>query len=77
MKNTTISFIKILVSSLGMGVVAYLAYDLLLSYISRNLSLIISICVGVVVWFVIVYFMKIEEVDTLVNAAKKKLKASA
>jgi putative peptidoglycan lipid II flippase len=77
MKNTTISCIKILVSSLGMGVVAYLAYNILLSYISGNLSLIISICVGAVVYFVIIYFMKIEEVDTLVNAAKKKLKASA
>lgn len=77
MKNTTISFIKILVSSLGMGIVAYLAYNILLSYISGNLSLIISICIGAVVYFVIIYFMKIDEVDTLVNAAKKKLNISA
>ena len=76
LKNTTISFIKILVSSLGMGAVAYLAYNVLLSYISGNLSLIISICIGAVVYFVFVYFMKIEEVDTLVDAVKRRLKIS-
>jgi putative peptidoglycan lipid II flippase len=65
------------VSSLGMGLAAYLAYDILLSHISGNLSLIISICIGAVVYFVIVYFMKIDEVETLVDAAKKKLKMSA
>ncbi|MDD4570493.1 MAG: polysaccharide biosynthesis C-terminal domain-containing protein [Tepidanaerobacteraceae bacterium] len=59
MKNTTISFIKILVPSLGMGLTAYLTYDTLLSHISRNLSLIISICIGAVVYFVIVYFISI------------------
>jgi putative peptidoglycan lipid II flippase len=77
MKNTTISFIKILVSSLGMGIAAYISYDTLLSHISRNLSLIISICIGAVVYFVIVYFMKIDEVETLVNAAKRKLSRGA
>ncbi|MGI6423719.1 MAG: murein biosynthesis integral membrane protein MurJ [Tepidanaerobacteraceae bacterium] len=77
MKNTTISLIKILVASLVMGIVAYLAYDLLLSYFSGNLSLIISICIGALVYFVIVYFMKVDEVETLVNAAKKRLKERA
>ena len=77
MKNTTMSFMKILASSLVMGVVAYLTYDLLLSYFSGNLSLIISICIGALAYFVIIYFMKIDEVDTLINAAKKKLKLNA
>ncbi|MGB4287539.1 MAG: lipid II flippase MurJ, partial [Tepidanaerobacteraceae bacterium] len=77
MKNTTISFIKILASSLVMSVVAYVVYYVLLSYISGNLSLIISICIGALAYFVIIYFMKIDEVDTLINAAKKKLKSYA
>lgn len=77
MKNTTISFIKILASSLVMGLVVYFVYDLLLSYLSGNLSLVISICIGALVYFVIIYFMKIDEVDTLINAAKKKLKSYA
>ena len=77
MKNTTISFIKILASSLAMGVVAYLAYNMLLLYFSGNLSLMISICIGALVYFVIIYFMRIDEVDSLVNSAKKKLKSYA
>jgi len=77
MKNTTISFIKILVSSLIMGIVAYLAYNFLLSYFGSNLSLTISICIGAFVYFMIVYFMKIDEVDSLVDSAKKKLKSYA
>ncbi len=77
MKNTTISFIKILASSLVMGVVAYLVYNFLLSYFGSNLSLIISICIGALVYFVIIYFMRINEVDSLVDSAKKKLKSYA
>ena len=60
-----------------MSVVAYVVYYVLLSYISGNLSLIISICIGALAYFVIIYFMKIDEVDTLINAAKKKLKLNA
>ena len=77
MKNSTISFIKILISSLIMGIVACFAYNFLLSFISSNLSLIISICIGALVYFVIIYLMRIDEVDSLVDSAKKKLKSFA
>ncbi len=77
MKDTVVSFVKILVSSAGMGIAAYISYVFLLPRISGNLSLIISICVGALVYSVIVYFIKIKEVDTLVDAAKKKLKTGA
>jgi len=74
-KNTAISFIKILMSSLAMGALAYLGYNFLLLYFSGNLSLTISICVGALVYFVIVYFMRIAEVDSLVYLVKKRLKS--
>ena len=73
MKNIAISSIKILCASLVMGIIAKLSYSILLRYISANLSLIISIGIGAVIYFVIIYFMKIEEVDTMINAVKKKL----
>ncbi len=73
MKEITISFIKILVVSLGMGILANSMYRFLLSNISANLSLIISICIGAVFYFVIILFMKIEEVDTMVIAVKKRM----
>ena len=73
MKEITISFIKILLASLGMGVVANLACGILLNNISANLSLIVSICIGVVFYFVIIFLMKIEEVDTMVTSVKKRM----
>lgn len=77
MKNIVISFIKILCASLIMGAIAKLAYDVLLKYISGNLSLIAAIIVGATVYFVIIYFMGIEEVDSMIDAVKKKLKRNA
>jgi putative peptidoglycan lipid II flippase len=74
MKNMVVSFVKILGASLVMGIIAYIANNILLRCLGANLSLIVSICIGVVVYLVTICFMKIEEVDTLVNAVKKKLK---
>jgi putative peptidoglycan lipid II flippase len=73
MKNITISFIKILCASLVMGLIAKFSYNTLLTYINANLSLIISIGIGAVTYFIIIYFMKIEEVNTIVNVIKRKM----
>jgi putative peptidoglycan lipid II flippase len=73
MKNMVVSFVKILGASLVMGLITYLANNVLLRYFGSNLSLISSICIGVVVYSAIIYFAKIEEVDTLVNVVKKRL----
>lgn len=74
MKKVTITFIKILGTSLIMGVIAKLSFDILINSIGENLSLIASIGIGATVYFIIIYFMKIEEVDVMVNALKSKLK---
>ncbi len=76
LKNITISSIKILCASLAMGVIAKLSYDVLLKHISDNLSLIAAIIIGAVVYFVIIYFMGVEEVDSMIKAVKNKLKKS-
>lgn len=73
MKNITVSFIKILLASLVMGVLAKLTYSLLHNTISANISLILAIGIGALVYFAIIYFMKIEEVDVVVNALKNKI----
>jgi len=77
MKNVTISFIKIMMASAIMGVAAKLVYTVLTMYTSQNLSLIISVAAGASVYFAIVYFMKIEEFDTIVSAVKRKLKRNS
>lgn len=76
MKHITISSIKILCASLIMGVVAKLSYDVLLKYIGANLSLILAIIIGAVVYFFLIYCMGIEEVDSMISAVKKKFKRS-
>lgn len=76
LKNMVISFIKILCASLVMGVIAKFSYDILFKYISGNLSLIVAIIIGAVVYFIIIYFMGIDEVDSMIEAVKNKLKKS-
>ncbi|MBZ4646715.1 MAG: murein biosynthesis integral rane protein MurJ [Clostridia bacterium] len=73
MKRITISFIKILCASLVMGVITKVSYTTLSNYINANLSLILSIGIGAVTYFILIYFMKIEEVDVIVNAMKRKM----
>lgn len=67
------SFLKILFASLVMGGLAKLSFNYLTASMSQNLSLLIAIGVGAVSYFVIIYFMKIEDVDVIVGAIKKKL----
>ncbi|MEY8304572.1 polysaccharide biosynthesis C-terminal domain-containing protein [Anaerosalibacter bizertensis] len=77
MKNIAISFIKVLCASLVMGVIARLLYDILLKNIGANLALIAAIIIGAVVYFVMIYFMKIDEVDSMIEAVKGKLKKAS
>jgi putative peptidoglycan lipid II flippase len=73
MKQISISFLKILFASSIMGGLAKLSFNYLAASISQNLSLLLAIGVGAVSYFVIIYFMKIEDVDIIVGAIKKKL----
>lgn len=74
MKQISISFLKILFASLGMGLFAKLSFNYLTANIfSQNISLIISIAIGAAIYFTTIYFMKIEDVDVIVNALKRKV----
>lgn len=73
MKQISISFLKILFASLIMGILAKLCFDKLTAILSQNLSLFMAIGIGAVSYFVIIYFMKIEDVDVLVKAVKRTL----
>ncbi|MFX0560697.1 murein biosynthesis integral membrane protein MurJ [Tepidibacillus infernus] len=76
MRKITTSFIKILVASLLMGVIAKLSYITTTEFVTQNLSLIVSIGIGAITYFLMIYIMKIEEVDIIVNAIKRKLNKS-
>lgn len=72
-KNLSISFIKIIGTSLVMGLIAKLSFNSMVDAFGQNISLILAIGIGAVVYGVIIYFMKIEEVDVLVGMLKKKM----
>ncbi|NMM63686.1 murein biosynthesis integral membrane protein MurJ [Clostridium sp. P21] len=69
-KEIIVSLGKILCASLVMGMIVKFIYKLLLNSISGNLSLIVSIGTGALVYFAIIYFMKIDEVDDIVSTFK-------
>lgn len=73
-KKISISLLKILAASLVMGAISKLFFNRLTNVISQNLSLIVAIGIGAIVYFTIIYFMKIEDVDIIVNAIKRKMK---
>ena len=73
LKDILVSGVKIIGASVVMGIVAKLVNQLLLKYISANLSLLISIVIGAGVYFVLILFMGIKEVDNMIDAVKKRL----
>ncbi|MDF2801221.1 MAG: murein biosynthesis integral rane protein MurJ [Anaerocolumna sp.] len=73
-KRIIISSIKILCASLIMGLLAKISFNYLTTSSSQNLSLMMAIAIGAVVYFTIIYFMKIEDVDIIVNIIKRKIK---
>lgn len=75
-KNMAISAIKIMFSSFAMGIIAKLTYSILSKIIGDNLALLGSICIGAFIYFIMIYFMNIDEVNIMVSAIKQKLKKS-
>lgn len=77
MKEISISFIKILFSSLLMGLIAKSTYNILLNNMDYRLSLFISMGIGALVYFVAIYFMKIEDVEIIISSIRRKIKKRA
>lgn len=74
-RQLSISFVKVLIASLIMGLVSKLCFNYLTTNIlSQNLSLLIAIGVGVTTYFTIIYFLKIPDVDTIVSTVKSKFR---
>lgn len=74
-RKMSISFIKILGASLIMCGIAKLSFNYLTTDIfPQNLSLIISIGIGALTYFAIIYFMKIEDVDVIVKSQLSQIR---
>lgn len=70
----TISFFKILISSLIMGVLAKISFDILINSLSETLSLVIAVSLGALVYALLIYVMKVEEVSIMIDTVKEKFK---
>ena len=71
--NIMIFFCKILSASIAMGVIAKVIFNYLNVTLSQNLSLLLAMAVGAISYFVMIYFMKIEDVDAVVKAVRKRI----
>lgn len=73
-KGMITSFVKITLAASIMGIVALFSFNYFSTNISDNVSLIFSIGIGTLTYFIIIYFMKIDDVDVVVNSIKRKIK---
>jgi putative peptidoglycan lipid II flippase len=74
LKEITTSFIKICIASVLMGFIALGSFNVLSQNIRENLALILAIGLGVLAYAILIYFMRIPEVDRTIEAMKKKVK---
>ena len=73
LKKKIISFCKILFASIVMGIIAKTVFNYLNITVSQNLSLLLAIAVGVITYLLLIYFVKIEDVDLVIKAIKKRI----
>lgn len=74
LKNTVITIFKIVLASIIMGLISNVIFIYLNNIISQNLSLIVAVIIGIIVYFTIIFFMKIDAVDSIVNNMKRVIK---
>lgn len=72
-KYLIIVFIKLISSSIIMGIVAKLTYISLVNYMNINLSFVIAIMVGVILYSFFIIVLKIQEVQVIIKSIKRKL----
>ena len=60
-----------------MGIIALSSFEYLNVRLSQNLALIIAIGIGVLVYGILIYFMKIPEVERTLALVKRKLRSKA
>ena len=74
LKEITKSFVKISIASILMGFIALGSFNFFSQNIRENLALILAIGLGALAYAILIYFMRIPEVDRSIEAMKKKVK---
>lgn len=76
-KDMLLKFLKITVSSMIMGVIVKFVYDAIIQEINSGLALLSSILIGIVVYSVIVYFLKVREIEEFLVGIRRIGKKSS
>lgn len=69
------AFIKIGLASVIMGVIARSGFHYMKQSLGQNLALIVTIGIGVVIYCILIYFMRIPVVDQTIAAVRRRLSA--
>ncbi|SDN09026.1 putative peptidoglycan lipid II flippase [Fictibacillus solisalsi] len=72
LKHISINFIKILCSSILMGIFSKVCFELTKLHVNQYISLGVSIVVGVLIYFFLVIFLKIDSANYLLAVMKNK-----
>lgn len=73
MKQALISFLKTLVASVIMGAVGLVCLNNLGPLMSPNISALISLAIACVTYAIAIYFLKIPDVEVMIDALKRRL----
>ena len=71
LREITVLFAKMTVASIVMGIIAGAVYRYLGTILDSNLSLMLAIGVGALTYFVLIYFLRIPEVQRTLDAVKR------
>ncbi|HHY05631.1 MAG TPA: murein biosynthesis integral membrane protein MurJ, partial [Clostridia bacterium] len=73
LRQITLSLLKIVLASLVMGLVASWSYGIFLRQGSANFALMAAIAIGVGVYFSLIYFLKIKEVQEILLLIQQEI----
>lgn len=72
-KKLTISFAKIAIASIIMGVVTKLCFNYIVLFLTQNIALLTVMIFGMLLYMFLIYFMKIDDVDVVIAIIKNKV----
>jgi putative peptidoglycan lipid II flippase len=73
-KNSVNLILKVTIASIIMGICAIALFNILMNHVNLFFSLIISLTCGVLVYVVLIYFLKIDEIIILIQMIKNHLR---
>ncbi len=73
LKSVTMTLIKVFTASILMGIIAKISYLIWSKVTYSSISLVASVGTGAMIYFILIMFMKIEEIDTILNIFKNKV----